>query len=252
MPKCGKNRGKTRCKGFLVDDVKGKSLRVGVGRSVFRQKLTCKKRAKRDSIPRFLLGEGNTNADFDFSILLKTALLYDKMIIGDDMENKERKSPRLKGYDYSKQGVYFVTFCTFERRLLFWESPFHEELKENEEYLNFAGKIADEVIRSMPEKFPVRIDKYVVMPNHVHMLIMIPKQSSRKGCDAELCRVVGYIKRKITIALRKKSVDDIIWQRSFHDHIIRNEKDYQRIWKYIENNPLKWSEDCFYKKRENE
>ena len=168
------------------------------------------------------------------------------------MEYTERKSPRLKEYDYSAPGVYFVTVCTYKMRMLFWENPLDENLAEKGEYLNFAGKIADEVIRSLSDVFPVGIKKYVIMPNHIHLMIVILEQNARKGCDATLCRVVGYMKRKITIALRKRSVDDIIWQRSFHDHIIRNEKDYQRIWKYIDNNPRNWAEDCFYKKHENE
>ncbi len=183
---------------------------------------------------------------------LQLWLQYGKIVLVIKMEYSERKSPRLKSYDYSEPGTYFVTLCTYKMRLLFWENPLDETLAEKDEYLNFAGKIADEAVRLVPEKFPVRIDKYVVMPNHIHMMIVISEQSARKGCDATLCRVVGYIKRKITVALRTKSVDDIIWQRSFYDHIVRNEKDYRRIWEYIENNPRKWAEDRFYEKHENE
>ena len=165
------------------------------------------------------------------------------------MGNKERKSPRLKGYDYSKQGVYFITFCTFERCLLFWKNPLDETLTEKGEHLNFAGKIADEAVRLVPEKFPVRIDKYVVMPNHIHILLTVKETETDNEQIGTVSMVVRNIKMNISKRLHRLKIDDVIWQRSFHDHIVRGEKDYLKIWEYIENNPRKWAEDCFYKKQ---
>lgn len=165
------------------------------------------------------------------------------------MEYTERKSPRLKEYDYSAPGVYFVTVCTYKMRMLFWENPLDENLAEKGEYLNFAGKIADEVIRATPEKFPIKIDKYVIMPNHIHMLLTVKESEMENGRIGRVSLIIRNIKMNISKRLHNLKIDDSIWQRSFHDHIIRNEKDYQRIWQYIENNPRKWSEDCFYKKR---
>ena len=162
------------------------------------------------------------------------------------MEQIERRSPRLKGFDYNAPGVYFVTVCTCKMRMLFWENPMCLDSAPVEGKLNFAGKIADEIIRALPDIFEVKIEKYVIMPNHIHMLIFVTERSVGNGANAMLCRIVGYAKRKISLALREKGVDEIIWQRSFYDHIVRNEEDYKRIWKYIENNPIKWEKDRFY------
>ena len=162
------------------------------------------------------------------------------------MEYKERKSPRLKTFDYNMPGVYFVTFCTYKMRMLFWENPLHSEAFSGDERLNFAGQIADEVINELPQTFPIEIKKYVIMPNHIHMMVLIKEKSSGTGANSMLCRIISYAKRKITLKLREKKVDETIWNRSYYDHIVRNEKDYQRIWKYIENNPNEWKKDRFF------
>ncbi len=164
------------------------------------------------------------------------------------MEYTERKSPRMKNFNYSEPGVYFVTVCTYKMRMLFWENPMRPALENHLENLNFAGKIADEVIRSLPEKFPVKIDKYVVMPNHIHMILTVKELEMKNGRIGTVFLAIRNIKMNISKHLHNLKIDDSIWQRSFHDHIIRNEKEYQMIWQYIENNPRKWAEDCFYKK----
>ena len=162
------------------------------------------------------------------------------------MEQPTRKSPRLKAFDYSTPGVYFVTICTYKMRMLFWEKPMRPALENHSENLNFAGKIADEIIRTLPKKFPVVIDKYVIMPNHVHLMIRITEYLNGTGANSTLCRIISYTKREISLALRKNNIDEKIWHRSFYDHVVRNEKDYVRILSYIENNPKKWTEDRFY------
>ena len=167
------------------------------------------------------------------------------------MEFNKRKSPRLDGYDYSTPGVYFVTICTYKMRMLFWEKPMRPAFENHSENLNFAGKIADEIIRTLPEKFPVVIDKYVIMPNHVHILLSIkPYDNIIKTQTGLLPQIIGYLKAKISHRLREFNVDDIIWHRSFYDHVVRNEEDYQRVCQYIESNPNRWEKDRFFKKQE--
>ena len=86
------------------------------------------------------------------------------------------------------------------------------------------------------------MDKFVVMPNHVHMILVIHSDDKL----VSITHIVGQFKMSVSKKIRKRDPDIKVWQRSFHDHIIRNERSYQKIWEYIENNPIKWEEDCFY------
>ena len=166
------------------------------------------------------------------------------------MEYKERRCPRLNCYDYSSPGVYFITVCTYKMRTLFWKNPMCLDSTPIEDKLNFAGKIADETIGSIQKIFQVKVDKYVIMPNHIHMILLIENDSEMGAKTGLISRVVGCFKAIISKRLHEFNVNDIIWQRSFYDHIIRNEKDYQRIWNYIENNPNEWEKDRFFEKYE--
>lgn len=167
-----------------------------------------------------------------------------------EMEYNERMSPRLKNYDYSSPGTYFITVCTYKMRMLFWENPMCADSEPVADKLNFAGKIADEIIGSLTEIFPIEIDKYVIMPNHVHMILVVKSRNDSGSKTGLVSRVVGCFKTMTSKRLHELNVNDIIWQRSFHDHIIRNKEDYRRIWQYIENNPNQWEKDCFFEKYE--
>ncbi len=136
------------------------------------------------------------------------------------MEHTRRKSSRLKGFDYNTPGAYFVTICTYKMRMLFWEDPTGIKNLTIDKRLNFAGQIADEAIKNLPKVFPLRIEKYVIMPNHIHLIILLTQHAEGKGANSTLCRAIGYLKRAITLDLRKEDVDDVIWHRSFYDHII--------------------------------
>ena len=91
----------------------------------------------------------------------------------------------------------------------------------------------------------VKIDKFVLMPNHIHMIVMI-------GCDhtninhPSLNQIIGLYKSGVSRKIHETAPQEIIWQRSYHDHVIRNQKDYDRIWSYIDTNPMRWDKDCFY------
>ena len=82
----------------------------------------------------------------------------------------------------------------------------------------------------------VAVDKYIIMPNHIHLIISI---TGGHG-DPPLQQIIGQFK-----SYTQKSYREKLWQRSFHDHVIRNENDYDKIWEYIDTNVLKWNEDCF-------
>ena len=159
-----------------------------------------------------------------------------------------RKPTRLKEFDYSQNGYYFITICTHNRKNLFsnivgaiHESP---EIK-----LNANGEIVDNYIKQLNVRFGFKIDKYAIMPNHIHMIIVISERAIRESPLQKrslISKAVGYLKMNASRDIHKTGYLQPIWQRSFHDHIIRGEKDYLKIWNYIDTNPQKWREDCFY------
>ena len=164
------------------------------------------------------------------------------------MELPIRKPTRLKEFDYSQNGYYFITICIHNRKNLFsnivgaiHESP---EIK-----LNANGEIVDNYIKQLNVRFGFKIDKYAIMPNHIHMIIVISERAIRESPLQKrslISKAVGYLKMNASRDIHKTGYLQPIWQRSFHDHIIRGEKDYLKIWNYIDTNPQKWREDCFY------
>ena len=175
------------------------------------------------------------------------------------MNLPKRKSPRLKGYDYSTPGYYFTTICTHNKvnilsRICTIQDNNVGAIHESPEtLLTPQGKIVDDIICNIPEHFGVTIDKYVIMPNHIHLIIVIEdNEHSRAIRESPLRKrdiiemVVGYIKMNSSKAIHNNIFKGKVWQRSFHDHIIRGEKDYLRIWEYVDTNPAKWKQDCFY------
>ena len=102
------------------------------------------------------------------------------------------------------------------------------------------GPLVDKSIGKLNDIYEtVCVDKYVIMPNHIHLIVVV--QNGRTQFAPTVSRIIKQFKGKIT-----KQVGFCIWQKSFYDHIIRDEKDYLRIWEYIENNPEKWTEDQYY------
>ena len=149
------------------------------------------------------------------------------------MDLPKRKSPRIPGYDYSTVNYYFITICTHEKKCIFGEPG----------RLNRMGLVAEEYLLKIPKLHPkIRLDKYVVMPNHVHAILDVQES----GKNADLNVIIGQYKMAVTKRIRKFKPDFEVWQRSYHDHVIRNQSRYERIWNYIEDNPRKWEEDCFY------
>ncbi len=155
-----------------------------------------------------------------------------------------RKLTRLKGYDYSADGHYFITICTAEKQKIFG-TIVGQGLAPAEIKLSALGKIADQQLKDIPKRFTnITVDKYVIMPNHIHAIIRIEKAAGASPCPTLSDVVCAY--KSLTTKNCKKYFNESIWQKSFYDHIIRDERDYLRIAEYIENNPAKWMEDKYY------
>jgi putative transposase len=151
-----------------------------------------------------------------------------------------RKNTRAKDYDYSSEGAYFITICTANKQLLLGSlSPANDDRTfENPEVkLSKIGLLTQQSIKSIPDFYPfAAVDKYIIMPNHIHMILII-----NEGGIKSLSTIIGQLKRNVS-----KQAGINVWQKSFYDHIIRNEQDYNQICEYIDSNPAKWTGDMYY------
>lgn len=163
-------------------------------------------------------------------------------------QTHHRRSIRLKGYDYSSLGAYFVTIVALQRECLFGE------IVDGEMKLNNFGKIVAETWKWLEIQYPyVETLHSVVMPNHFHGLLMIHDNDGRGGSRSAptetkrkpLGQLIGAFKTVSTkqINLLPRTQGAVIWQRNYYEHIIRNEKEMDNIWKYIEANPFMWADD---------
>ena len=159
------------------------------------------------------------------------------------MELPKRKPTRLKGYDYSAPGAYFITICVKGRKQLLSKIIVGDDayiVPKNS--LSEIGLICDKYINNIDNKYEnVIVDKYVIMPNHIHLIIFLYGTMRASSPTKNIETIIRSFKTMVT-----KEIGYSVWQRSYHDHIIRDEKDYQKIWEYIETNPIKWELDCFY------
>ena len=154
------------------------------------------------------------------------------------MEFCERRSNRIPEYDYSKNGAYFVTICTQDRKKIL-----SSIVGDGFPVPKTCGIIAQETIRQIPEKYPsVTVDQYVIMPDHIHSLLRFDWDFGTGDPSPTLGNVIGWYKYQVTkqINLEMNTKGTKIFQRSYYDHVIRNQQDYNEIWQYIENNPRKW------------
>lgn len=169
-----------------------------------------------------------------------------------------RRTIRLKQYDYSENGYYFVTICTQNRINIFGE------IENNQMVLNKNGLILKIWLLNLSNRFDMTIDEYQIMPNHIHLIIRIvganhdsPKTNDEPGNRAiresnirairesplqkkrsELSKIIGYLKMNVS-----KEIGLKIWQRNYYERIIRNEKEYLKIKEYIKSNPTMWGRD---------
>ena len=154
------------------------------------------------------------------------------------MDLPQRKSIRIANYDYSSPGAYFITVCTANREKIFWSSRRGELCSPADVALSDIGIIVDDEIQKLNSIYDaVRIDKYCIMPDHIHMILVIDTDANgRTQFAPTISRIIKQFKGSITKQIRKP-----IWQKSFYEHGIRNQPDYDEIWTYIENNPLKYA-----------
>ena len=161
------------------------------------------------------------------------------------MNLPKRKPTRLKDYDYSSEGAYFITICSHNRKDIFGIIV-GQGLAPAENQLYPFGEIAKYELLDLETRYKnIKVDKYVIMPNHIHAIIFIEKTAGASPCPT-LSDMVCSFKSITTRKCHLIKHDIKIWQRSFHDHIIRGEEDYLKIWQYIDTNPQKWEEDCFF------
>ena len=194
-----------------------------------------------------------------------------------------RHSIRLKGYDYSQAGLYFVTMCVHVGANLCVRPNIFGNVVDGEMVLNDAGKMIEKWCVELSHKFSdITVDVYVIMPNHFHSIIVNNGDGNNIGADlrvypdekqrvcpnesgehanilgehtgSPLHAVVQWFKTMTTNeyirgvkTLGWQPFDKKLWQRNYWEHIIRNEQSYQRIADYITNNPKKWQNDKFYR-----
>lgn len=172
----------------------------------------------------------------------------------------KRKSPRLQGYDYRLAGEYFVTICCYQR-----QHHFGEIVNANMR-LSWLGELAAALWLTIPDHhLQVELDLFVVMPNHVHGIViladtpqgavrpdearLVPTTKSPLGAPARsLGAVIGGFKSAVTRAANHAlgAIAPIIWQGRYHDHVIRNERELNCIREYILTNPARWESDTFH------
>ena len=164
------------------------------------------------------------------------------------MDLPKRKQIRLQNYDYSSPGSYFVTICTHERRCILSEIAVGDGVLDVPNVrLSPYGEIVAETLREMGKYSWLSLDRYVIMPNHIHLLVQIGDNGPSRTpppTNELLPMLISTFKR---FTNRKCGLQ--LWQRSYHEHVIRNERDYQEIWEYIDTNPAKWAEDRYCAER---
>lgn len=149
----------------------------------------------------------------------------------------KRKRIRIENYDYSIPGMYYITICTVNREKIFWDRESAESVSPQAVPLSIAGKIAQEAVRQISEHYiNVFVDKYCIMPDHIHLIVSISADANGRMVSAPtVSTVVGSMKRWVS-----RQIGRAVWQKSFYEHSIRNKQDYIEIWNYIDNNPLKY------------
>ena len=149
-----------------------------------------------------------------------------------------RKLTRLQDFDYSNNGYYFITICTHNKQHIFGF------VSDGSISLNTLGRITAEEIENITCHYQtVEILKYVVMPNHVHAIVAINNTERSRPFPTTMSTIIGLYKSGVSKRIHLHEPDIDVWQKSFYDHIIRNENEYLRVWEYIDENPLKWETD---------
>ncbi len=156
------------------------------------------------------------------------------------IEFPKRVHPRLKNFDYSiENGMYFITVCVKDKAELLCKIVGRDVLDAPRVLVTNTGKTVEKYIYSINNVERVSIEKFVIMPNHIHLLLFIDNfdgaSRTSRPTHSILSRTISGFKR-----LCNKEIGKNIWQTSFYDHIIRSEEDYKTHYRYIEDNPAMW------------
>ena len=172
------------------------------------------------------------------------------------MENNlpKRKHPRLDNYDYGSNGAYFITICTKNRRCVLsrivWRGLAPAETIDKNSHqvvLSIFGRIAENQLLSLEERYScLSVDRYVIMPNHIHAILILNNETAGASPRPTIMDIICTYKSLTTIECKKNGLADILFQTSFHEHIVRGREDYDEIAKYIYDNPLHWYYDELY------
>lgn len=154
-----------------------------------------------------------------------------------------RKINRLAAFDYSSPNAYFITICTHQKQKLFWNAVGATNGRPPQVPLNQLGRIVQSAIEAIPAHYPACVlEHYVIMPNHVHLLLRIrADECGRPMVAPTISTVVAQFKGAVS-----KQAGIPIWQKGFHDHIVRTPADFEEIQAYIEANPFRWTEDSLF------
>jgi len=161
------------------------------------------------------------------------------------VELPKRKRLRLEGYDYSRGGAYFITICTSNRKEILSEIVGDDDHGVPKTSLSYYGKMVDQYINSIETAYQnIIVEKYIIMPNHVHIVILIQQPENGtpwSSSPTDIPKIISTFKH-----LTNKSCGFSMWQSHYYDHIIRDEEDYLRVCQYIDENPFKWLDDEYY------
>lgn len=163
-----------------------------------------------------------------------------------DPQRHHRRSIRLRDYDYSQAGAYFVTLVTFQRTEIFGT------IVDGTMILNTAGQLVATSWLDLEQQFPgVALDEFIIMPNHLHGVIFLQEPGKSAPMNGvTLGRIIGALKslslQKLIAAVHNGEVEEFpgkVWQRNYYEHVIRNDRDLNAIREYIQDNPLRWELD---------
>lgn len=158
-----------------------------------------------------------------------------------------RKQIRLQSYDYNSDGAYFITICSHDRKCTFGTIMHGDVTHAPTVQLSALGETILENLQRIPAVYPtVRIEKSVIMPNHLHLFLIVSGSEGKDRLPRDkmlVSKVMQSFKASVT---RQAGVQKPVWQERFHDHIVRDEHEFQRIWTYIDNNPASWLEDRYH------
>ena len=164
------------------------------------------------------------------------------------MEHRKRKHIRLRDYDYSQAGIYFVTICTKNRRCIL-SKVVGRGLAPAVPQLTDCGRMVEEELFALAGRYPtVFIERYIVMPNHFHGLIGLRESAAGASPRPTLMQILGAFKSLTTRRWNEMTgqAGEKLWQPGYYEHVLRDDNDFLSHWLYIEHNPEQWAKDEYY------